>query len=350
MPRVFDTTPGHVAAMLAALAEMKPGASTRLASDPFAEIDGWSEVQIRIVPEPRHVPADARLGCSVAGGYLWQSQPPTLVVAESMSVRRQRFTLLHELGHHVQRNDQALGAAVLDSVESESFEDVACDAFAADILLPAELVDDVMGDRGPTVDNAIELFHRSQASRAAICVRLASRLATIGVFAVYNPDGTANFAASRGAIFPPKRTSDQSGNPLVAAALANPYAEHVIERDDARISYSTGHTSNRLYGQAAWCDGLLLAVMVEFGATWKPLSLPQDGTAVEAPDGHWGDCETCGANFAVTTRCASCGEPKCPSGHCQCTLASERMCQRCFLVKHPAQFSGDADICSECAE
>lgn len=348
MPKLFEGTAKQVEDMLSVLEQRWPGAAARLAQDPFSEIGSWEDVTIAPVPEEGNVPDGSKRGCSVAGGYLWQTDPPTLVVAESLSARRQRFTLLHELGHHIQSIDLELGNALMQVEDSEEFEDAACDAFAADLLLPSTLVRQVVR-AGPTVESALELFHRSKASRAAICVRLAEELRSPGTVAVLDSEGTVSFAASRGRIFPPARGSDQSANPLVAASLAESRADRVIQRDDSRIQYSTGHTSDRLYGQIGWCDGLYIAVMVEYGAAWKRFSPPQDGTALSSSASRWEDCETCETNFIVKSICSRCREPRCPRGHCGCTRAAERQCQHCFYIKAPSQFEDASKVCIECS-
>lgn len=348
MPKLFDGTAKQVAGMMAVLEQRCPGAADRLASDAIAEIGTWDNLTIAPVPEEVDVPDGTSGGCSVAGAYLWGTEPPTLVFAESMSTRRQRFTLLHELGHHIQSTDVGLGSALMQVEDSEEFEDAACDAFAAEILLPSALVGQI-ARHGPTVESAVNLFRSSKASRAAICVRLAKELKSPGIIAVLDSDGSVNFAASRGQIFPPARGSDQSENPLVAAALADSYPGRVIQRDDSLIHYSTGHTSNRLYGQISWCDGLYVAVMVEYGASWKSFSPPQDGTASSSGSSSWEDCDTCGSNFVITKTCSRCRDPRCPQGHCGCTRAAERLCEQCFLLKLPAQFRGVSKVCIECS-
>lgn len=350
MTRLFENTATQVEGMLNALERWHPGASARLAANTFAEIESWDQLRIALVPEEKDVPSDARRGCSVAGGYLWQTNPPTLVVSQSMSRRRQRFTLLHELGHHIQSNDMDLGSALMECDDSEAFEDAACDAFAARILLPPELVRQSMPSSGPDVNSVLNLYQKSTASRAAICVQLASELRTPGVIAVFSAEGIVSFAAARGTTYPPAKGSDQSSNVLVAAAMVGSLDDHAITRDNARISYSTGHTSNQLYGQIAWCDGYLVAVMVEYGASWKSFSPPREGTAMVSTTSKWHDCETCGSNFVVKSRCASCGEPRCSNGHCACTRAAERCCPGCFVLKHPAQFSAGCEVCLDCAD
>lgn len=98
MPRTFDAVPAQAAAMVRTW-EARGGSRDELTCDAFAALEGRDDVTVLRVPE--FVPDDSQLGCSVAGGYRWD--PPTLIVTQSMSKRRQHFTLLHELGHHIQR-------------------------------------------------------------------------------------------------------------------------------------------------------------------------------------------------------------------------------------------------------
>ena len=271
------------------------------------------------------------------------------MVAESISVRRQHFTLLHELGHHLQQTDPGLGEGVFEAEDTEAFEDAACDAFAARVLIPDAMVAESVSSEGLTIGSALALHSGTNASRAAICVRLAAELSTPGVFMVVAADGGVNFAASRGGIFPPARGSDQSGNRLIAAALEGRGSERVFTRDDATIWYSTGHSSNRLYGQATWCEGLLLVVMVEHGAAWKNFSPPQANTG-HSTTADWDRCEECNIGFRATAVCPKCGEARCPNGHCHCRYAKDRLCHKCFLLKVRSQFAGENTVCKDCCE
>lgn len=348
MSRMLKGTDAQVQNMINVLEARRPCRLEFFAQDAFVEIDAWEETQIRRVPEAAEIPNEAIQGCSLAGGYLWKTRPPTLVVAESVSVRRQHFTLLHELGHHLQQSDPQLGEAVFEAEDTEAFEDAACDAFAAQVLIPDALVSAAISSEGLTVRSALSLFSQSNASRAAICVRLTAELTGPGVFMVIDPRGTVNFAASRGSIFPPARGSDQSQNALLKAALDAPDSERVFSRDDAKIWYSTGHSSNRLYGQAAWCGDFLIAVVTEHGAAWKAFSPPQDNTAHNNDDG-WDRCEQCNTGFRIRVICRECGEARCPKGHCVCRYAGDRLCQECFLLKANSQFEGGSAVCNDCA-
>lgn len=315
MVRIVDGVAAQVTAMIAVWRN-RAGDIEALTLDAFEALTLRTDVAVISVPE--FVPADAQLDCSVAGGY--RESPPTLVVTQSMSVRRQHFTLLHELGHHLQRTDLTLGEAVLAHSEPDLFEEAACDAFAARILLPDDMVASVLGVEGPSARSAVELFALSNASRAAISVRLAGLLVSAGVVAVVDETGAVTFAATRGGVFPPRRTSDQTSNPLVRTMLERRDDAEVVTRNDAHIRYGNGGTSNTLYGQAAWVGDRMIMLMVEEAAPWLTYSPPRDGTA------------TFGRMQAEER-----AEPQ------------ARLCEGCWLMKHPTQFDIDADVCRECA-
>lgn len=298
------------------------GSISDLTLDAFESLEHRSDLNILRVPDV--VPKDSALGCSVAGGY--RETPPTLIVAESMSRRRQHFTLLHELGHHIQRTHLDLGRTIMRQADRVGFEDAACDAFAASVLLPDEMVEHASTDYGgPTAQTAVDLFEMSNASRAAIAVRIAGRLKGAGAAAVLNESGIVTFAAARGSVYPPARGSDQSNNPLIRAALNGYGGPEIWTRDDAQIFYRTGHTSNQLYGQAAWLGDRLIAVMVEEAAPWKTYSPPRDFTAVRTP--IQGDD---------------------PPALFDRQQLMEKRCNSCFLVKHVSQFNADSTTCKVC--
>lgn len=322
MPRYFAGAAEQASTMRVAWAA-GGGSISDLTLDAFRSLEHRSDLSILRVPDV--IPKDSALACSVAGGY--RETPPTLIVAESMSRRRQHFTLLHELGHHIQRTHLDLGRTIMRQADRVGFEDAACDAFAASVLLPDDMVDDAStAYGGPTAQTAVDLFEMSNASRAAIAVRIAGRLKGGGAVAVLNEAGIVTFAAARGSVYPPARDSDQSNNPLVRNALEGYGVQDIWARDDAQIFYRTGHTSNQLYGQAAWVGDRLIAVMVEEAAAWKTYSPPRDFTAVHTPV-KWDN----------------------PPALFDRQQLMEKRCNSCFLVKHVSQFNTDSAACKDCA-
>jgi len=344
MPRHFDGAAAQAEAMKAVWVG-RGESIPALTLDAFRVLDTHPDLAVLRVPEL--VPSDAQSGCSVAGGY--RAKPPTLIVAESMSKRRQQFTLLHELGHHLQRTELELGRNVMSKPDRAGFEDASCDAFAASVLLPDDMVEHASIDYGgPTAQTAVDLFETSNASRAAIAVRLMGALKAAGAVVVLNEVGVVTFAAARGSVYPPARGSNQIKNPLIGAALDDIDVTKVWTRDDAQIWYQSGHSSIQLYGQAAWVGDRLVVVMVEEAAPWRTFSPPRDFTAMRAPS-KWDDCDTCGKNFEVKITCFVCNQAKCPMAHCGCSKAMEKTCDACFMVKHVSQFEPGLKTCKECA-
>ena len=327
--------------MLQQLESRRSGAVERLHSDALAELDTWSEVQVRRVPD-----SVTQARCSVAGGYVYTTDPPTLTIAESMSSRRQQFTALHELGHHLQKNDAELAVAVLrQRGDNDAFEDAACDLFASLVLIPDDLLPARSDGRSPSAADVVALFERTRASRAACCVRIANELGTHGVVAVLDAAGTVSFAAARGEVYPPARGSSQAGTPLVAAALRRGGNARV---DDTFVRYRTGDRSTLLYGDAVWTGEYLITVAVLDRAGWKRFAPPRTGSSEFVPR-NW-TCEVCGEEFTPDGDCGRCRTPRCSAGHCTCALAAERQCRQCFQLLGPSRFSSRTDtVCRDCA-
>jgi Zn-dependent peptidase ImmA (M78 family) len=336
--------PAQADAMLVTVERLHQGALPALRQDPIAILQAWPEVRIVLVPE---VGDGDR--CSVAGSYRDDTDPPTLTVGMSRSRRRRGFTALHELGHHLQQTDPELGQRLFTSQDSEGFEEESCDAFAARVLLPHEMIADHFDRRGPTADSVVELFRRSKASREACCVRAAEYLTGGGVVVLLDATGTVIFAAPHGMI-PPARGSDQSATPLINAALRT---RSTVQRDATFVTFKNESTSDTLYGQAAWLDSdYLVAVLVSDNAAWRPFAPPRPYTG-RTRLGEWWTCETCGDSFKVTNApCEHCGEPRCGDGHCGCTTARmrrDRMCDSCQMVLAPSRFEGISTTCRDCS-
>ncbi|MBE8524106.1 ImmA/IrrE family metallo-endopeptidase [Amycolatopsis sp. H6(2020)] len=329
----------QASAMCEVLERSHPGAAERLRHDPLAELDRWDDLAVVAVPESAGVDR-----CSVAGSY--HPAPPTLFVAQSASRRRNGFTGLHELGHHLQQTDEHLGSRTFDVSDSAAFEEEACDAFAAQILLPDAELSAALGPRGPVVQDVADLFAKSSASREACCVWAARHLRGAGAVVLLDSSGIVLFASPRSFI-PPARKSDQSGTPLIAAALANRGRQ--VSRDETHVAYRTGHASDPLYGQAVWSGEYLFAIVVTDNAPWRELALPRPSSGTNGTAG-W-TCETCGDEFKVVDNCGQCGQPRCPDGHCGCDVArtaTERLCTVCFLKLPPAMFAGSGTVCRDC--
>jgi IrrE N-terminal-like domain len=328
--------------MLGLLARDYPGAADVLANDALAVLHSWPGLQIELVADEPAAPTGRQ--CTVAGSYRADFSPPKLQVARSLSRRRRQFTALHEFGHHLQRTDADLATAMMEVDDYERFEDAACDAFASRILIPDELVAGTVGRRGPTASEVVALYRATTASRAACCVRSAERLTGLGAVVLYNGDGSVSFAARHG-IIPPARGSDQSRTTLLKKTLDN-VGNPAAFTSMTTIAYRNGTSSASLYGQAAWCDDYIVAVLAETAPPWVSFALP---AAAQPFAATWWNCETCLDAFKITDRCPKCSQPLCPKRHCGCTVADEKQCTVCFLKLHPARFAPGSSVCRDCA-
>lgn len=263
---VLAATARHQAtAILAELETHTPGAAQLLARSAFTELQTWPELTVDLVPE-------ARTGsrCSVAGAYDF-GPPARISVADAASRARRDFTALHELGHHLQKNSFDLMAAF----ESQSdggllLEDAACDAFAAEILLPTPLVDHHLDAAGPTAPDIVGLWRASGASRMAVCVRAVQHLPAPGHILLLDTGGQVAFAASHG-LPPLRRGSFQGDIPTIAQARAG--QGRVGGRTQVR--YRDGILGRELHAQTAPMNGYLVAVLVTDSAPGAPSHHPR---------------------------------------------------------------------------
>ncbi|MBT2374398.1 ImmA/IrrE family metallo-endopeptidase [Pseudomonas fluorescens] len=100
-----------------------------------------------------------------------------ICVNQKDSPLRQRFTILHEIAHDVLQLPSKHGEKV-PSDELECFtgrppEEVLCDVFAAECLVPWQLIQPLAVEREFTLDHLAELAIEFQASRSCIASRFA---------------------------------------------------------------------------------------------------------------------------------------------------------------------------------
>lgn len=334
----------QAAVMRSELDRRWPGGRAQLRQHTIDTLAGWREVIVRVVPE-----SDADAECAVAGAYLAGEQPPIIAVAESLSLGRRSFTALHELGHHLQQTTNALVEVLLDQPDDgRALEELACNSFAADILIPDVVVSRHIDDAGPTAHSIVSLWQDQSisASRAAVCVCAAELLRSAGHVLLLDGAGIVTFGHSQG--FPPvRRGSDQSRIAVVRQTLADPTRAHA---GPTAIRYRDDIAGASLIGQAKSMGGFVVLVAVADHAPWEKgeFRLP---TADSGPTARIWSCANCYHDFpAFRGRCARCNAPTCPKcGQCECPAATERLCKGCFLYFAPAMFDGSSDRCRDCA-
>jgi hypothetical protein len=331
----------QAAAIIDLLTTTDPTLLDALRADPGSALRSHSGVRLTSVPE-----SQTDTGCSVAGAYVADTAPPTLAVADSVSPGRRTFTLLHEFGHHLQQSRVELMPALLAAADGgHDLEEAACDAFAADILLPSTTVTSIIGTGGPTADAVAELWTTSRASRAAVCVRAAQTLRSPGHVLLLDDTGTVQFDAAHGQP-PVRRGSSQVAVPLIAQALRTGHRA----TGELALRYRDGITGPTLHAQVADLGGYLGVVAVTDTVPWLRFSLP---TADTGPSVDGRICEHCDHEFSTfETSCQKCRSPKCPEcGRCACPARlAEQTCMSCFQRLPAHLFDAGTESCRPCRE
>jgi hypothetical protein len=342
-----DLVARQSASMIATLDNVKPELRAALFADAFTALGSQADLVVRLMPEAETGPQSTAPTCSVAGLYIADEQPPVLAVAAAASAGRRAFTALHEFGHHLQRTLTALMDLLLQQPDGGlQLEEAACDAFAAEILLPGDLVDRFIDKRGPTGPNVVDLWHASDASRAAVCVRAAQRLPAPGQVVLLNSDGTVSFAASMG--LPPVKRGSQQGD---IGTVHDAFRRSGRATGRTRLRYRDGILGDELHAQVVPMGGYLLLVAVTDSAPWETFSL---SSASPGPVATAWVCEhpECGRDFrSFDPRCSRCHRPTCPEcGRCGCVpRVRERTCDGCFRLLPASLFDGSSAQCRECA-
>ncbi|MFD9865001.1 ImmA/IrrE family metallo-endopeptidase [Streptomyces alboflavus] len=328
----------QAAAMIQELEVARPGAVERLAQGALAELRTWPELTVLEVDENL-----TEQGCSVAGAYDF-GPPPHLSVATSVSCARRDFTALHELGHHLQKN-------IVDLMEPfgrESdggllLEDAACDAFAAEILLPELLVRQHLDTKGPTASTVTQLWQASNASRMAVCVRAVQHLPALGHILLLDATGHLAFAASHG-LPSLRRGSFQGDIAVIDRALTGSGRAQGL----TQVRYRDGILGRELHTDTAPMDGYLVAVLVTDSAPWRAFTPPTRDTGPQSRDYICANCDEEYRSFDPA--CQRCRIPPCPDcGRCACPpCVPEHLCPGCFTMHPPAMFRAGSDRCLNC--
>ena len=116
-----------------------------------------------------------------------------LIEIDARSFFRMHFTAFHELGHFLQRTDMDCYARLFsfdNKAEAKRFEESACNRFAAEVLLPDDLVRSNLTPDGVVASDACRLFLNAHfASRQAVARRLAEYLPKGGSVSFFDMRG-----------------------------------------------------------------------------------------------------------------------------------------------------------------
>jgi hypothetical protein len=301
-----------------------------LAADAEAALNGLLGIHVAPVPE---------LGDSRgAGGWcdgLSLTSDRIICYVPSPRSRRQNFTLLHELAHLLVSEDDAALDWLADRTSPSSDLERLCDAIAAEILLPASTVTQVLAGSTPAPGHLRQLYTGSRASEEVCAIALAARLPARGAIAlIQRRTAAVAFAAS-------------SGWPLISIPRGLAVPPHHPLRDLGTRQRWSGWTTpdlrlafTELPGTAKGASPSrrsLLRVQAEAGTRRTTAILLETAASSEAEDGYpraasdsghgvahalEGNvlCPVCGqAGARDNYPCPECGIPPCPAcGRCPC--------------------------------
>lgn len=258
--------------------------------------------------------------------------------------RRENFTLMHELGHHLVDNNVECLSWLADQPGPNRVLEQVCDQIAAELLVPAELVDQVVGERALDAGVVLDLYDFTEASRSACAIAIARKLPCDGFVLLIKEGATSIFFAARAR---DTRPYGWRNDPLPAA--------HPLRQDPPPARsltwwpYPTGSDRREYFMSTATTGGWTVAVLAENNLFNVPgFHIPQ---LVEEDRGN-DAVIACRCGYAGKTRmwpCQRCNKPECPScGECDCVRRDRQLvaCGNCFVKVMPHLIVGG--LCDNC--
>lgn len=307
--------------------------------DPIAALSDCSHIQLL----PNELSASA---CGLFGSY--SSNPPTIRYRRSAVPERDSFTVLHELGHHLQRNDRPWAfdvLAVLPSFDRRLLEEDVASAFASRVLIP----DVPTVGLSSQIDSAFvsDLHRKSRASRRAVLVRsieLAGQDPL--VLAIVDSGGTIRFSVSSADELP--MLPARSIQPDLARLLregARSTEGTVRGRAEVGIRYSSGATRSDLAIDITM-DWSGTYAFVAIRPTYRFGDRDWDSALRECPSPA---CEEVYVWNAESEVCRNCAEPRCPACRtCGCERKAGAMCGVCFMELSMADVAAGRSTHDDC--
>lgn len=279
-------------------------------------------------------------GCG-GGGY-YQAQPPTIFLHPS-TARRNNFTLLHELGHHLQQHHDELAFSLLDLSPNarKLAEETISNEVASQILIP--------WSTGPLNARSVHpaevmagLFATTHASRSAVLQRVKDLLPNTGkwILVVADLDGVVEHGCSTYTDLQPAKGSRQPG----LAALAEEATQAPVRRRfHEGIEYKNGSKLHDMLAEAA---------LDHQGRYVFAALTPEARFGTGRTDSQLYECSNpaCGKSFEskwVKHYCDKCGDPYCSwCDKCSCEPPSTgKTCDSCFMQWTPAEVAAGQHEC-----
>jgi len=312
-----------------------------------------SRVSSRAVFCPDRLPAPrSRIvegPCSIDGFYDSQIDvKPWIVYANDVHPRRVRFTVLHELGHHLLVTNAAQLLDAIDVVGGSAqaniqAEEAVCHRFAGKLLVPDDLLVSGIGV-GPVLPEHVKTIHEvGAASWEAIAVRVAEVMPVAGAVVLVRDGETVGFCAASSRLGPPWWSRGSPLDPSGPLSRAFRLRQMAVPE---RYRFGLGYARNLFCDTLPIHEGLAIGVLSE---------RPSDGSLaiIEELEPAWKEriqfCEWCPGVERDRGWCDRCKGQFCPDcGRCGCKKpVLNPMCPSCGLFK---AFRAGAAVCRDCQD
>lgn len=279
-------------------------------------------------------------GCG-GGGY-YQAVPPTIYLHPSIA-RRNNFTLLHELGHHLQQHHPELGFALLDlGMHARKLaEEKISDEVASQLLIPWD-GDSLDAREVRPAELMAGLFASTSASRSAVLERVLGLLPHNAkwILVVADVDGVVQHARTTYADAQPAKGSTQPGIAAISQEATDAPRRRKFHEG---IRYSTGSELHGMLAEAVLdIDGRYVFVALTPEARFGTGEFVRPTFECANP--------SCGKPFEarwVRRECQKCGDPACSwCDRCSCEPTSTGItCPNCFMQWAPAEVAAGHHDC-----
>ena len=301
-----------------------------------------SESPYRTIKQVITINVQEKLQAGCGGGGYYKAKPPTIYLHPSIA-RRNNFTLLHELGHHLQQHHTELHFALLNlsAQARKRAEEKISDEVASQILIPwtDEPLDACYVHPAELMAG---LFEATKASRSAVLERVIKLLPETAkwILVVTDLEGVVQHGHSTYDDRQPAKGSRQPG----LKALAEQAADGPVRR--------RFHEGIRYRNGSELHDMLVEAVLDHEGHYLFAALTPEARFGTGRIDWPVYECSNpaCGKTFEakwVKRHCDKCDEPACSwCDRCSCDpTATKITCDKCFMPWAPEEVAAGHHDC-----
>lgn len=322
------------------------GVAAEIAADPLAALTTCG-LAVRAVPGLQH-----RRGSGGACDGVSFREHGVVLYASSPHSRRENFTLVHELVHHITDTDDELLDWLADLPDASLETEALCDAAAQRLLLPDSIIDTVVGGDPSSAAHLRQLYDSSAASEPVCAIALSARLPCQGAVLISDlGGGTVSYSSVH--------APDNEGWPRVF-----PWPGRELPTGHPLRSMAAGQTRRlRSFWQAPWGDRQDFYLDAVAGTRrvhtvlavydlWQVSSF-HVGDRPESADRPQREL-TCPCGYVGTVTgfpCPDCHQPFCPRcRECRHQRQERELvqCQECFSAVKPSQLRDDGARCLYC--